>query len=104
MLNRRYIKLDSMFSKYNDYTGVYNISNPHLKTLYSEHWNIFICTLYIILHIYILGLLPDRNRRNSERCYPYRQYEDQYNFTGVEFPVKVTSIPRVEAQNNVSCR
>ena len=40
--------------------------------------------------------------RDAERLYHYQQFEDELDFTGIEFPVAVDKIDKFEKQNSIS--
>ncbi len=40
--------------------------------------------------------------RDSERLHHYQQFQDELDFTGIEFPVAIDKIGKFERQNNIS--
>ena len=41
-------------------------------------------------------------KQTAERLYHYRQFQDELDFSGIEFPVTVDQIGKFERQNNIS--
>ena len=40
--------------------------------------------------------------KNAQRVSKYKEWENDLNFDGVEFPVQMNQIPRFESQNDIS--
>ena len=38
---------------------------------------------------------------NPQRLAKYRQFENELNFNGIEFPIKIKDIPKIETMNNL---
>jgi hypothetical protein len=51
----------------------------------------------------VLSALHPVDRRNHpDRVSKYRKYYDEYNWSGISFPTKITDISKFEKQNNIS--
>ena len=48
------------------------------------------------------ALHPVEHGRNPDRVSKYKQYENELNFAGIEFPTPLNQIPKVEHQNNLA--
>ena len=80
-----YIKLPPELQ--NARKGLINIKNKDQK-----------CFLYCLLY----HLNKDKIKKNPQRVSGYKQYENTVDFTGINFPVAIKDIPKIEENNNIS--
>ena len=81
-----YIKLPPELQ--NARKGLINIKNEDQK-----------CFLYCLLY----HLNKDKiKKKNPLRVSGYKQYENTVDFTGINFPVAIKDIPKIEESNNIS--
>ena len=67
--------------------GLINIKNEDKK-----------CFLYCLLYHFH----KDEMTNNPQRVSQYKKYEGQLNFNGINFPVAIKDIPKIEKMNNIS--
>jgi len=46
-------------------------------------------------------LNEDKVKSHPERVSNYKKYVDTVNYDGIEFPVSVKQVPKIEDQNNI---
>ena len=80
-----YIKLPPELQ--NARKGLINIKNEDQK-----------CFLYCLIY----HLNKDKIKKNPQRVSGYKQYENTVDFTGINFPVAIKDIPKIEENNNIS--
>ena len=51
---------------------------------------------------HLAKVYSDKVKRNRERISHYKKYVDTLNYDGIEFPVSIKQIPKIEDQNNIS--
>ena len=67
--------------------GLINIKNEDQK-----------CFLYCLLY----HLNKDKIQKDPQHVSKYKQYENTVDFTGINFPVAISDIPKIEKNNNIS--
>ena len=67
--------------------GLINIKNEDQK-----------CFTYCLLY----HLNQNKIKNNPQRVSNYKQYENTVDFTGIEFPVSIKDIPKIEKMNNIA--
>ena len=80
-----YIKLPKALK--NPKMGLINIKNEDQK-----------CFAYCLIY----HLNQSKIKNNPQRVSIYKQYENTVDFTGIEFPVSIKDIPKIEKMNNIS--
>uniref|UniRef100_A0ABD2WIY7 Uncharacterized protein n=1 Tax=Trichogramma kaykai TaxID=54128 RepID=A0ABD2WIY7_9HYME len=50
----------------------------------------------------ILAALYSENKKNKDRVEQYKKFENELNFSGIEFPMKLKDIPKFEKINKIS--
>ena len=80
-----YIKLPKALK--NPKMGLINIKNEDQK-----------CFAYCLIY----HLNQSEIKNNPQRVSVYKQYENTVDFTGIEFPVEIKDIPKIEKLNNIS--
>ena len=80
-----YIKLPKALK--NPKMGLINIKNEDQK-----------CFAYCLIY----HLNQSKIKNNPQRVSIYKQYENTVDFTGIEFPVSIKDIPKIEKMNNLS--
>ena len=80
-----YIKLPKAIK--NPKMGLINIKNEDQK-----------CFAYCLIY----HLNQSKIKNNPQRVSIYKQYENTVDFTGIEFPVSIKDIPKIEKMNNIS--
>ena len=80
-----YIKLPKALK--NPKMGLINIKNEDQK-----------CFAYCLIY----HLNQSEIKNNPQRVSVYKQYENTVDFTGIEFPVSIKDIPKIEKMNNIS--
>ena len=51
---------------------------------------------------HLAKVYSDKVKSNCERKSHYKKYVDTMNYDGIEFPVSIKQIPKIENQNNIS--
>ena len=51
---------------------------------------------------HLAKVYSDKVKSNRERISHYKKYVNTLNYDGIEFPVSIKQIPRIENQNNIS--
>ena len=51
---------------------------------------------------HLVKVCSDKVKSNRERISHYKKYVDTLNYDGIEFPVSIKQIPKIEDQNNIS--
>ena len=51
---------------------------------------------------HLAKVYSDKAKRNRERISHYKKYLDTLNYDGIEFPVSIKQIPKIEDRNNIS--
>ena len=51
---------------------------------------------------HLAKVYSDKVKSNRERISHYKKYVDTLNYDGIEFPVSIKQIPKIEDQNNIS--
>ena len=67
--------------------GLINIKNEHIECF---RW------------CHLAKVYNNEVKRNCERISHYKKYVDTLNYDGIEFPVSIKQIPKIEDQNNIS--
>ena len=80
-----YIKLPKALK--NPKMGLINIKNEDQK-----------CFAYCLIY----HLNQSEIKNNPQRVSVYKKYENTVDFTGIEFPVSIKDIPKIEKMNNIS--
>ena len=80
-----YIKLPNALK--NPKMGLINIKNEDQK-----------CFAYCLLY----HLHQNKIKNNPQRVSNYKNYENTVDFTGIEFPVSIKDIPKIEKMNNIT--
>ena len=80
-----YIKLPNALK--NPKMGLINIKNEDQK-----------CFTYCLIY----HLNQNKIKNNPQRVSNYKQYENTVDFTGIDFPVSIKDIPKIEKMNNIA--
>ena len=51
---------------------------------------------------HLAKVYDDKVKSNRERISHYKKYVDTLNYDGIEFPVSIKQIPKIQDQNNIS--
>ena len=51
---------------------------------------------------HLAKVYSDKVKSNRERISHYKKYVDTLNYDGIEFPISIKQIPKIEDQNNIS--